>query len=50
MTRVFSDQEIARRESLQQLKSLGIDPYPAEMFEVNTSSKNIKENYKEGVD
>lgn len=50
MARVFSDQEIVRRESLQQLKSLGIDPYPAEMFEVNTSSKNIKENYKEGVD
>lgn len=50
MARVFSDQEIARRESLKQLQSLGIEPYPAEMFEVNNSSNNIKENYKEGSD
>ena len=48
MARVFSEQEIVRRESLQELKALGVDPYPAEMFEVNTTSKNIKENYKEG--
>lgn len=48
MTRVLSEQEKIRRESLQELKSLGIEPYPAEMFGVNTTSKHIKTNYKEG--
>ena len=48
MTRVLSEQEKIRRESLQQLRGLGIDPYPAEMFGVNTTSKQIKRNYKEG--
>ena len=49
MTRVLSEQEIVRRESLKELRGLGIDPYPAELFEVNTTSKQIKENYKEGA-
>ena len=48
MTRVLSEQEKIRRESLQQIRGLGIDPYPAEMFGVNTTSKQIKRNYKEG--
>ena len=48
MTRALSEQEIVRRESLQQLRDLGVDPYPAAMFEVNTTSKKIKENFKEG--
>jgi len=48
MTRVLSEQEQIRRESLQQIRDLGIDPYPAEMFDVNTTSKKIKQNYIEG--
>jgi len=48
MTRVLSDQELVRRESLQKLRDLGIDPYPADLFDVNTTSKQIKEKYKEG--
>lgn len=48
MTRALSEQEIVRRESLQKLRDLGVDPYPAAMFEVNTTSKKIKENFKEG--
>ena len=48
MKRALSEQEIIRRESLQKLRQLGIDPYPAEMFAVNTTSKKIKEKYKEG--
>jgi lysyl-tRNA synthetase class 2 len=48
MTRALSEQEIVRRKSLQQLNDLGVDPYPAATFEVNTTSKQIKENYKEG--
>ena len=30
MSIALSEQEILRRESLQQLRALGIDPYPAE--------------------
>tara|TARA_B100001142_G_scaffold324228_1_gene375589 strand:+ start:56 stop:1567 length:1512 start_codon:yes stop_codon:yes gene_type:complete len=48
MTRALSEQEIVRRASLEQLIDLGIDPYPAAMFEVNTTSTEIKEAYKEG--
>ena len=48
MTRVLSEQELVRRESLQKLRDLGIDPYPADLFDVNTTSKQIKEKYKEG--
>ncbi len=42
---VLSEQEIIRRESLQQLLDLGIDPYPGETFEVNTTASAILENY-----
>jgi len=48
MTRVLSEQELVRRESLQKLRDLGINPYPADLFDVNTTSKQIKEKYKEG--
>ncbi len=34
-----------RRESLEGLKKLNIEPYPAEMFEVNVSAKEVKEHY-----
>ncbi|HEY9361858.1 MAG TPA: lysine--tRNA ligase, partial [Chitinophagaceae bacterium] len=42
----LSEQEIIRREKLQELTKLGIDAYPAELFPVNTSAAFIKENYK----
>ena len=48
MKRALSDQEIVRRKSLQQLNDLGVDPYPAPMFEVNFTSKQIKENHQNG--
>jgi len=48
MTRVLSDQELVRRESLQKLRDLGVDPYPADLFDVNITSKQIKEKHKEG--
>ena len=48
MTRALSEHEIVRRESLQKLRDLGIDPYPAHMFDVDCTSKQIIENYKEG--
>ena len=34
----LSEQEIIRREKLQQLRDLGIEPYPAKEFEVTTYS------------
>ncbi|HIS33977.1 MAG TPA: lysine--tRNA ligase [Candidatus Avirikenella pullistercoris] len=41
----LSEQEIIRRNSLAELRNLGIDPYPAEMFEVNATSEDIRENF-----
>ncbi len=41
----LSEQEILRRNSLNELKKLGIDPYPAKEFKVNATSSEIKENY-----
>jgi lysyl-tRNA synthetase class 2 len=45
-TQHLSEQEIIRREKLEGLKKLGIDPYPAPLYPVNTSSVYIKANYK----
>ena len=45
MNRALSEQEVVRRESLQKLIDLGINPYPSELFEVNVSSEEIKKNY-----
>ena len=44
----LSDQEIGRRQSLQQLREMGIDPYPAAEFPTNAFSTDIVENFKEG--
>lgn len=41
----LSEQEQQRRKSLEELRKLNIDPYPAEGYEINTSSKEILENY-----
>lgn len=41
MTQNLSEQELIRRESLRQLKDLGIDPYPAELFPVNCTTSAI---------
>ncbi|MDX9883303.1 MAG: lysine--tRNA ligase [Prolixibacteraceae bacterium] len=43
----LSEQEIIRRNSLQKLRELGIDPYPAEEFKVNTTTIEIREKYSE---
>jgi len=45
MNRTLSEQELVRRESLQKLIELGINPYPSELFEVNASAQEIKNNY-----
>ena len=46
MSRELSEQEIVRRESLQKLHDLGINPYPAKLFKVNVTAKGIKKNYE----
>ena len=44
----LTEQEIVRREKLHKLRALGINPYPAALFPVNTMSTEIEQNYVEG--
>ena len=41
----LSEQEIIRRNSLEQLKAMGINPYPADEFVVNAYSDDITANF-----
>lgn len=43
----LSEQEVFRRQSLEELRKLGIDPYPAALYEVNSYSTDIKEEFNE---
>ena len=45
----LSEQEIGRRQSLQELRNMGIDPYPAAEFPTNAFSTEIKENVECGM-
>lgn len=44
----LSEQELVRREKLEKLRALGINPYPADLFPVNHTSKQIKSQFEEG--
>lgn len=44
----LSEQEIIRREKLTKLRELGLNPYPANLYPVNHTSKQIKESFEEG--
>jgi lysyl-tRNA synthetase class 2 len=44
----LSEQEVVRREKLTKLRDLGINPYPADLFPINSNSKEIKQDYSEG--
>ena len=44
----LSEQEIIRREKLDALRVLGINPYPANLFPVSHTSKQVKEGFEEG--
>ena len=44
----LSEQEQVRREKLTQLRNLGINPYPANLFPVNTMTTDIKKKFEEG--
>src|SRR4030042_4303681 len=41
----LSEQEVIRRQTLEELKKLGIDPYPAATFPVSTNTREITDNY-----
>lgn len=43
----LSEQEIGRRQSLQELRNMGIDPYPADEFPTNAFSTEIKADYQD---
>jgi lysyl-tRNA synthetase class 2 len=44
----LSEQELVRREKLVKLRNLGINPYPADLFPVDSNSTEIKENFVAG--
>ena len=50
MSTVLSEQEILRREKLNQLRALGINPYPPEEFKVTASAEEILENFEKFPD
>ena len=43
----LSEQEIGRRESLQELRNMGIDPYPAAEYPTNAFSTDIRDNFRD---
>ncbi|MBS7039951.1 MAG: lysine--tRNA ligase, partial [Bacteroidales bacterium] len=43
----LSEQEIIRRNSLDEMRRLGIEPYPAAEYMVNAFTKEIKESFKD---
>jgi len=44
----LSSLEVQRRESLDKLRELGIDPYPAALYDVTNYAAEIKSNFEEG--
>ena len=45
MSEQLSELEIQRRQSLEELINLGINPYPAELFPVNVSAREVNEKF-----
>ena len=44
----LSEQEVVRREKLAKLRTLGINPYPADLFPLDSNSSAIKTDFSEG--
>ena len=44
----LSEQELIRREKLDKLRDLGINPYPADLYPVTHTSKEVKDDYEDG--
>lgn len=47
MNRILSDQEQFRRQSLQQLRDMGIEPYPAAEYVVDAYTDEVKANFND---
>lgn len=47
MSTVLSDQELIRREAMQKLRALGIEPFPAAEFPVTHTVAKVKEAFKD---
>ncbi len=43
----LSEQEQIRRNSLEEIKKLGINPYPPELFEISHNTAEIKAGFEE---
>ena len=43
----LSEQEIGRRQSLEELRAMGIDPYPAAEYPTNAFSTDIKDGFND---
>ena len=50
MSHALSDQELVRREALQKLRTLGIEPFPAAEYPVSHTTKQAKEGFKDSAD
>ncbi len=50
LPRVLTDQEMARREALEAIRQMGIDPYPAEAFHVTHHCSEIRSGYNYAED
>ena len=48
MSQHLSEQEIIRREKLKSIREMGINPYPADLFPVDSNAQDIKDKYEEG--
>lgn len=46
MIQDLTEQEVIRREKLDEIRKLGIDPYPAEEYPVNAYANDLKEQYE----
>jgi lysyl-tRNA synthetase class 2 len=49
MSHQLSEQEVVRREALQKLRDLGIDPFPAAQYPVTHTAAQLKKDYEEGA-
>ncbi len=47
MQATLNEQEVIRREKLKELLSIGINPYPAPLYEITHSARQMKEEYTE---
>src|SRR5690606_41562018 len=45
----LSEQELVRRDKLTKLRELGINPYPAELFPYTHTSKQVKQDFSDGI-